>query len=169
MVKRKSKTRFNYTILATMIFAVLMIAAFFMHFVTFKTETIIGDHDTHYDGLNIMNGEFPQDSEDPQQVFGNIVLRLGALTSIIGGGALLLILVIALFLPKIKAFITVSKILSLICAVISVLCLIGALIVANKTALSYGTIYDFRLVLDAGLYMFLAGGIGSCVSSILTK
>lgn len=169
MIKRKSRTKFNYMLLVVLFFAILMLVSFFLHFVTFRQETIIGDRDFHYSGTSILAGEFPQDSEDSMQVFGNIALRIGVFTALIGGLALVILVAVPFFLPKVKVIIKIEKIVSLLVAIIAIVALIGALIIANRTAVSYGTLYDFQLVLDVGIYMYVASSIGVCVSSMLVK
>ncbi|HRX14667.1 MAG TPA: hypothetical protein P5087_06620 [Eubacteriales bacterium] len=168
MVKRKSSAKFNYMLLVVLFFAILMIVSYFLHFVSFRQETIIGDRDFPYSASNILSGEFPQDSEDGLQVFGNVALRLGVLTALVGGVALIILVAVSFFLPKVKAIVKVEKVVSLVVAVIAIVALIGALVVANRTAVSYGTIYDFQLVLDVGIYMYVVS-IGVCVSSMFVK
>jgi len=169
MVKRKSSAKFNYMLLVVLFFAILMIVSYFLHFVSFRQETIIGDRDFHYSASNILSGEFPQDNEDGLQVFGNVTLRLGVLFALVGGIALIILIAVSFFLPKVKAIVKIEKIVSLVVAVIAIVALIGTLIVANRTAVSYGTIYDYQLVLDVGIYMYVVSSIGVCVSSMFVK
>ncbi|HPG92222.1 MAG TPA: hypothetical protein PK675_02295 [Clostridia bacterium] len=169
MVKRKSSIKFNFMLLVVLFFAILMMVSFFLHFVSFRQETIIGDRDFHYSASSILSGEFPQDSDDSMQVFGNIALRLGVLTSLVGGVLLIILVAVAFFLPKVKIITKIEKIVSLVVAVVAIVALIGALIIANRTAVSYGTLYDFQLVLDVGIYMYVASSIGICVSSMFVK
>lgn len=171
MVKKSKKIKFDLMLVITLVCAVIMVVASFVPFLSYKVTSVIGDNTTNYTGLDMIESLFNEESDlNDQKGFGMFALRLGAFTSILVGSAIIVLAILGLVIGKGGALcLVIAKYLAFASVVLSLFALIGGIIVTTDASFSIGGLASGKMVLGVGLFMYLAGAIGSCATMVMRK
>ena len=176
MKKRSKKISLNLMTIITLACALLMIVACFLPFMSYSTTVLGNESVTTTSGMDFISELFAESQDVPDWMrdekleFGAFAVELGGFASIVTGGAILVLIAIAFLLGKGgKIFFSVSKLVALVAAVLSVLALIGGIILTNADQIVVGSLLKTSVSLGFGLILFVVGGIGSLISSIMSK